>query len=81
MKLAEMTIEQLEGVQRDLHMDFKEIKMKKRMIAAILDQQRAHAEARRKWDAMSGAEKAAVTQIIGAKGIASSSAVGTPGGS
>jgi hypothetical protein len=79
MELKEMSIAQLEELQRDLHLQMKEIRKRKRIVSVALQTRAMEAEAVRKLKAMSAPELAALAKVIGAQGIAPTSAVGTPG--
>jgi L,D-peptidoglycan transpeptidase YkuD (ErfK/YbiS/YcfS/YnhG family) len=79
MELKEMSIEQLEELQRDLHLQMKEIRTRKRIVSVALQTRAMEAEAVRKVTAMSEPERAVLAKVIGAAGIAPTSAVGTPG--
>jgi len=76
-KYEEMTTEQLEAEQTDLHGAAKQLKARRRAVAAELDQRRVKEEALRKLAAMSDPERAALAQLLGPRGIASGEAHGT----
>lgn len=72
-------IEQLEQKLTEFHAQIRGLKALKREVVAALEHKRAEARAQQLVDSLSDAEKKAVAQVIGASGIASSEAVGTPG--
>lgn len=77
--LSQFTVEQLEAELTHLHAEGRTLKAKKRAVVLALDRKRAEARAQQLVDSLSDAEKKAVAQVIGASGIASGEAVGTPG--
>lgn len=77
--LSQFTVELLEAQLTDLHAEGRALKARKRAVVLALDRKRAEARAQALVDRLSDAEKKAVAQVIGATGIASGEAVGTPG--
>jgi len=77
--LSQYTVEQLEGELTGIHVQIRQIKLHKREVVAAIERKRAEARAQQLVDSLSDAEKKAVAQVIGAAGIASGEAVGTPG--
>ena len=74
-----MSIEELEVEQQLLDQERKGLKAEMMKIVAILDRRQVEAEAQRKYEGMSAAEKAALHQMIAANGVESGEDVGKPG--
>jgi len=76
MDLHEMTIEDLEALQQDLHQQMKKAKQQKHAVSAELDRRAAVAEVQ---GLLNRASPAARQLIAGAGGIVSGEQVGQPG--
>ena len=74
----DMTVEQLDELNRELSDQRDRIKMEQKKIIAVRDRKLAEIQAAREFEAMSDVKKEALRKIIGAKGIASGESVGIP---
>lgn len=71
MNYEGMSYDELEKLNQELTNERDGIREQQRQIAAAMDKKAVFEEAKRKAETMSGAEKAALLQIIGPQGIAS----------
>ena len=77
--LEDMTLEQLEYTQQAINKERAQLKHQAMAVQHVIDQKTVEAEARRKYEAMSEPERAALHQLISSNGVHSAEAMGTPG--